>query len=95
MEDPVLRSEDINHLFFLCFFTKRIWKYIMSLRLISNPKFNWLDLVEWSVIHLKGTSLRAILRKLAPEWSQKNAILCTRRLYTEGQFIRVIINERC
>ena len=63
----------------------------MSLCLISEPQFNWLDLVEWSVIHLKGTSLRAILCKLAPEWRQKNAILCAKRLYTKGQFIRVII----
>ena len=67
----------------------------MSLCLISDPKFNWLDLVEWSVIDLKGTSLRAILCKLATEWRQKNAILHAERLYTEGQFIRVIINERC
>ena len=65
----------------------------MSLCLISDPKFNWLDLIDWSVIHLKGKSLRAILCKLAPEWRQKNAILLTKRLYTEGQLIRVII--RC
>ena len=86
-------TEDRNHLFFLYCFTKRIWKYIMSLCLISDPKFNWLDLIDWSVIHLKGKSLRAILCKLAPEWRQKNAILRTKRLYTEGQLIRVII--RC
>ena len=65
----------------------------MSLCLISDPKFNWLDLIDWSVIHLKGKSLRAILCKLAPEWRQKNAILRAKRLYIEGLFIRVII--RC
>ena len=53
----------------------------MSLCLISDPKFNWLDLVDWSVIHLKGKSLRAILCKSAPEWRQKKMQSFTLRDY--------------
>ena len=62
---------------------------------ISDPKFNWLDFVDWSVIHLKGKSLRAILCILAC-WAtiyhksgdqKKNAILRAKGLYSEDQLI--------
>jgi hypothetical protein len=49
--------ENRDHLFFLCSFTKRIWKNIMSLFLISDIDCFWLKLVEWATDNLKGVVL--------------------------------------
>jgi len=57
----ILLFLQVLYLFFHCPFTKRVWKSIISLWLLSDPKVSWQDLVDWSVIHLKGKGLRAVL----------------------------------
>uniref|UniRef100_A0A2N9JAL9 Reverse transcriptase domain-containing protein n=1 Tax=Fagus sylvatica TaxID=28930 RepID=A0A2N9JAL9_FAGSY len=73
--------ETRNHIFFDCSFSKRIWRNVMALRLISDPQFCWEHLVEWGSMHLKGKGLRANLCKLAwwaivyYLWFQRNVLL--------------------
>ena len=64
-----------------CSFSKRLWRKIMALWLVSDPCFCWEDLLEWGVVHLKGTEMRDIVCKVAwwatgySIWSQRNAII--------------------
>ena len=73
--------ETRNHIFFECSFSKRLWRKIMALCLVSDPCFCWEDLLEWGVVHLKGTEMRDIVCKVAwwatgySMWSQRNAII--------------------
>jgi hypothetical protein len=46
--------ENKDHLFFNCPFSKRIWKLVMGLCLISSPKTKLDDLVEWGINNLAG-----------------------------------------
>ena len=85
-----------DHLFFQCSFTKRVWESIIRLCLISDFNTSWQELVDWSVVHLQRKGLRATLSKIAwwaaiyHLWSQRNAILHVKRLYSEDQHIRII-----
>lgn len=85
-----------DHLFFQCSFTKRVWESIIRLCLISDFNTSWQELVDWSVVHLQRKGLRATLSKTAwwaaiyHLWSQRNAILHVKRLYSEDQHFRII-----
>ena len=65
----------------------------MNLCLIFDPKYNWLDLVDWSVIHIKMqlACWTTIYHQSGDK--KKNVILRAKRLYTEDQFIRVIMKD--
>jgi hypothetical protein len=88
--------ETRNHIFFDCSFSKRIWRNVMALCLISDPQFCWEHLVEWGSMHLKRKGLRANLCKLAwwatvyYLWSQKNALLHAGQVKTEDQILNLI-----
>uniref|UniRef100_A0A2N9HS76 Reverse transcriptase zinc-binding domain-containing protein n=1 Tax=Fagus sylvatica TaxID=28930 RepID=A0A2N9HS76_FAGSY len=73
--------ETRNQIFFDCSFSKRLWRNVMALCLISDPQFCWEYLVEWGFMHLNGKGLRANLCKLTSWatvyylWFQRNALL--------------------
>lgn len=50
-----------DHLFFLCSFSRRVWRQILNLCLISDPALNWEDILLWGETDLKGHSLKASL----------------------------------
>jgi hypothetical protein len=58
------RQECIEHLFFLCSFSRRIWKTLMIDCLIFNPIVEWEDVAHWSIEVLKGRSLQVSLCRL-------------------------------
>uniref|UniRef100_A0A2N9IBN2 Reverse transcriptase domain-containing protein n=1 Tax=Fagus sylvatica TaxID=28930 RepID=A0A2N9IBN2_FAGSY len=88
--------ETRNHIFFECSFSKRLWRKIMALCLVSDPCFCWEDLLEWGVVHLKGTEMRAIVCKVAwwatgySIWSQRNAIIHAGQIKSEDQLLNSI-----
>jgi hypothetical protein len=51
------KQESIEHLFFHCSFSRRVWKTLMADCLISNPAIEWEEVVLWSIKGLKGGSL--------------------------------------
>jgi hypothetical protein len=50
------KQESIEHLFFHCSFSRRVWKTLMADCLISNPDIEWEEVVLWSIKGLKGGS---------------------------------------
>jgi hypothetical protein len=49
-------QESIEHLFFQCSFSRRIWRAVMEDCLIS-PVIKWEEVKSWSVSSFKGDSL--------------------------------------
>uniref|UniRef100_A0A2N9FNM3 Reverse transcriptase domain-containing protein n=1 Tax=Fagus sylvatica TaxID=28930 RepID=A0A2N9FNM3_FAGSY len=61
-----------------------------------RSKGNEEDLLEWGVVHLKGTEMRAIVCKVAwwatvySLWSQRNAIIHAGQIKSEDQLLNII-----
>jgi hypothetical protein len=57
-------QESIEHLFFKCSFSSRIWRNIMSECSIFLAPLDWDDIPSWGVVVLRGRSLKATLGRL-------------------------------
>jgi hypothetical protein len=53
--------EGIEHIFFQCGFSKRIWKEILSKFLVEDPCIAWEDIIDWGIRDLKERRLKATL----------------------------------
>jgi hypothetical protein len=57
-------QESVDHLFFCCSFSRRIWYRLMSSCLVTNPRIDWDDVTSWSIRMLRGKSMQSTLCKL-------------------------------
>lgn len=75
------RQEYSMHLFFQCSFSRRIWRTLMELCLIADPKVEWDEVTVWCSSDLKGKNLHSTLCKLSLGaivyhlWRQRNNLL--------------------
>jgi hypothetical protein len=92
--------ESRDHLFFSCSFSRRIWKILLSACLVSDPRQEWDDVVEWSSAALKGKSLWTTLCRLCFAaavyhiWRQRNDLLHGNVPRTEEQFYFIFFDKR-
>jgi len=55
------RMESREHLFFDCGFSYRIWKELLGLCLVTEPKKSWEDVENWCVLKLRKDCLKSRL----------------------------------
>jgi hypothetical protein len=55
------RIENREHLFFQCGFSNCIWKELMALCLVRQPRYSWDDIENWSMKELRSDCLMARL----------------------------------
>ncbi|GAV93065.1 zf-RVT domain-containing protein, partial [Cephalotus follicularis] len=57
--------ETLDHLFFLCPFSSRVWLEVLGLCNIVRPILPWTEEVDWMITHAPGNTFHHSLRKLA------------------------------
>lgn len=88
--------ENRDHLIFDSLLTKRVWKDIMELCLVTDVPTKWDDLVSWGIRILRGRSFGDSFCTLAwwasvyHLWLQKNCRIYAGEIKTEGQIVRCI-----
>jgi hypothetical protein len=92
-------TESRDHLFFECSFSYRIWKEILGLCLIYEPKKYWEEVADWSVVEMRHDCLRSRLCILSLGatvynlWKHRNDILHGNVLSSEEMIIAKIKGE--
>jgi hypothetical protein len=85
--------ESRDNLFFSCSFISRVWKKVIAACFINNPRQEWEDIEEWSLVDLKGKSLWTTFCRLCLGasiyhlWRQCNDLLHRNVPRTEEQII--------
>jgi len=95
---PFCRSqiESREHRFFECSFSYRIWKEILGICLISDPKKSWEEVADWSVLVMRQDCLKSRLCILSLGaavynlWKHRNDILHGNVLSSEEMIIAKI-----
>jgi hypothetical protein len=81
--------ENIEHLFFQCGFSKRIWRRLMDLCLEEKLVETWEDISSWCGAELQRDCFKTRLRILCLVvaiyniWKQRNAILHSSNILTK------------
>lgn len=80
-----LCSEDHDHLFFGCSFSKEVWSIVLGWCMTNKSVFDWNHELQWAVKKLRGKALILALLRLAWRsyiyhiWKERNArIFCTK-----------------
>lgn len=58
-------TETLEHLFFMCSTTRRIWDQILHWLQVRHIPINWTEELEWILVHSKGKGWQAKMLKLA------------------------------
>jgi hypothetical protein len=56
--------EDLPHLFFLCGFSKRVWRKSLEKCSVLDPPTNWEDVLAWGIHHWGKKTLHASICRL-------------------------------
>jgi len=70
--------EDRDHLFFICSFSRRVWRVVMAVCLIENPPICWDEVLQWGLAVFHGKTIKAYLGRLCIGvvvyhfWRQRN-----------------------
>lgn len=88
-----------DQLFFVCSFTKKIWRQIIGLCLVSDIPISWDELLCQGIRNLKGQSFRVSLCKVARWpvvyhiWIQRNSRIHVGVMKIEEQMEKLICRE--
>jgi hypothetical protein len=88
--------ENREHLFFLCGFSKRIWKEVMALCFVRQQRNSWEDVENWSTKELRSDCLKSKLCRLRLGaavyhlWKHRNDILHGNSVSSEEQIVAKI-----
>ncbi|XP_058783432.1 uncharacterized protein LOC131658115 [Vicia villosa] len=60
-----LNEESINHLFFICLYTRNIWLEVLAWIQVQHNPVGWEHEIDWLIQQAKGKSARVVVIKMA------------------------------
>ncbi|XP_075096316.1 uncharacterized protein LOC142174423 [Nicotiana tabacum] len=92
-------NKTMQHIFFKCEFTGKIWNGLLRWQGIQRSHHNWKEDITWMVKITKGKSARAAIYRMTlaaavyHRWRERNFVIFQKKRRTTNSLINHIIQE--